>query len=70
MGAGIGLLAAPLAGAAVLALVGHRRHAAALNVAFSLLTLVAAACGKTHGQSDENRYVHSHIELQIDGRQG
>jgi hydrogenase-4 component F len=37
------LLVAPLAGGAVLALVGHRRGAAELNVAFSVLTFGAAA---------------------------
>jgi hydrogenase-4 component F len=43
MGAEIALLAAPLAGAGVLALVGHRGYAAGLNAAFSFLTLGAAA---------------------------
>jgi hydrogenase-4 component F len=43
MGAEIALLAAPLAGAGVLALVGHRGYAAGLNAAFSVLTLGAAA---------------------------
>jgi hydrogenase-4 component F len=37
------LLATPLAGAAVLALVGHRRHAAEVNIAFSIVTFGAAA---------------------------
>ena len=37
------LLASPLAGGAVLAFVGHRDRAAEINVAFSALTLVAAA---------------------------
>jgi hydrogenase-4 component F len=37
------LLASPLVGAVVLALFGHRRFAAEVNVAFSALTLVAAA---------------------------
>ena len=36
------LLASPLAGAFVLALVGHRDHARDVNVVFSLLTFVAA----------------------------
>jgi hydrogenase-4 component F len=43
MGAELLLLATPLAGAAVLALVGHRRYAAEVNVAFSLATFAAAA---------------------------
>src|SRR4030095_7777916 len=43
MGAELVLLATPLAGAAVLALVGHRRYAAEVNVAFSLATLAGAA---------------------------
>jgi hydrogenase-4 component F len=43
MGAELMLLATPLAGAAVLALVGHRRYAAEVNVAFSLATFAAAA---------------------------
>ena len=43
MGAELALLLAPLAGAAVLGLVGHRRYAAELNVAFSLATFAAAA---------------------------
>jgi hydrogenase-4 component F len=43
MGAELVLLATPLAGAAVLALVGHRRYAAEVNVAFSLATFAAAA---------------------------
>jgi hydrogenase-4 component F len=37
------LLGSPLAGGAVLALVGHRRYAPELNVAFSAFTLLAAA---------------------------
>jgi len=37
------LLATPLAGATVLALVGHRRHAAEVNIAFSIVTFGAAA---------------------------
>ncbi len=37
------LLLMPLAGAAVLALIGHRRPAAEVNAAFSTLTFVAAA---------------------------
>jgi hydrogenase-4 component F len=37
------LLLAPLAGGAVLALVGHRRFAAEVNVAFSVLTFAGAA---------------------------
>jgi hydrogenase-4 component F len=37
------LLAIPLAGAAALALFGHRKHAAELNAAFSVLTFGAAA---------------------------
>ena len=37
------LLAAPLAGAAVLALIGHRRYAAEANIAFSIVTFGAAA---------------------------
>jgi len=37
------LLGSPLAGGAVLALVGHRRYAPELNVAFSTFTLLAAA---------------------------
>jgi hydrogenase-4 component F len=37
------VLATPLVAAALLALFGHRRHAAEINVAFSLLTLIAAA---------------------------
>ena len=37
------LLGSPLAGGAVLALLGHRRYAPELNVAFSILTLLAAA---------------------------
>ncbi len=37
------LLASPLAGAVVLALFGHRRAAAEINVAFSTLTFIAAA---------------------------
>ena len=43
MGAELVLLATPLAGAAVLALVGHWRYAAEVNVAFSLATFAAAA---------------------------
>ena len=39
----LALLGSPLAGAAVLALVGHRDRAAELNVAFSMLTFLAAA---------------------------
>jgi hydrogenase-4 component F len=42
VGAELVLLATPLAGAAVLALVGHRRYAAEVNVAFSLGTFAAA----------------------------
>ena len=37
------LLASPLAGGAVLALIGHRRRAAEVNAAFSALTFAAAA---------------------------
>jgi hydrogenase-4 component F len=37
------LLLAPLAGGAVLALVGHRRHAAEVNAAFAIVTFGAAA---------------------------
>jgi hydrogenase-4 component F len=37
------LLLAPLAGGAVLALIGHRSYAAEVNAAFSLLTFAAAA---------------------------
>lgn len=37
------LLLAPLAGGAVLALIGHRRYAAEVNAAFALLTFGAAA---------------------------
>ena len=37
------LLGIPLAGGAVLALVGHRRYAPEVNAAFSALTLLAAA---------------------------
>jgi hydrogenase-4 component F len=37
------MLLVPLAGAAVLALFGHRRHAAAINTAASALTFVAAS---------------------------
>src|SRR5690606_319956 len=37
------LLGTPLLGGAVLALVGHHRYAAELNVAFSILTFAAAA---------------------------
>jgi hydrogenase-4 component F len=37
------VLGIPLAGAAVLGLIGHRDHAPAVNVAFSLATLVASA---------------------------
>ena len=43
MGAELARLLAPLAGAAVLGLVGHRRYAAEVNVAFSLATFAAAA---------------------------
>jgi len=43
MGAELLLLVTPLAGAAVLALAGHRRYAAELNAAFSLVTFGAAA---------------------------
>jgi hydrogenase-4 component F len=49
MGAALGLLLlAPLAGGAVLALVGHRRAAAELNVAFSVLTFAGAAALVAH----------------------
>ena len=46
------LLAAPLLGGAVLALLGHRRYAAELNVAFSSLTFGAAVAlvGRVIGQ--------------------
>jgi len=37
------VLGVPLAGGAVLALIGHRRYAAELNAAFSLATLIASA---------------------------
>jgi hydrogenase-4 component F len=43
MGAVLALLVAPLAGGAVLALIGHRRYAAEVNVAFSAVTFCAAA---------------------------
>ena len=42
MGTELLLLLAPLAGAAVLALVGHRRYAAEVNAGFSLVTFGAA----------------------------
>jgi hydrogenase-4 component F len=42
MGAELLLILAPLAGAAVLALVGHRRYAAEVNAGFSLVTFGAA----------------------------
>jgi hydrogenase-4 component F len=42
MGAQLLLILAPLAGAAVLALVGHRRYAAEVNAGFSLVTFGAA----------------------------
>ena len=37
------VLALPVAGAALLAIVGHRRHAPAVNVAVSVATFAAAA---------------------------
>jgi hydrogenase-4 component F len=43
MGAVLALLVAPLAGGAVLALIGHRRYAPEVNVAFSVVTFCAAA---------------------------
>jgi hydrogenase-4 component F len=43
MGAVLALLVAPLAGGAVLALIGHRRYAPEVNVAFSAVTFCAAA---------------------------
>ena len=43
MAAVLALLVAPLAGGAVLALIGHRRYAPEVNAAFSLVTFCAAA---------------------------
>jgi len=43
MGAVLALLVAPLAGGAVLALIGHRRYAPEVNAAFSVVTFCAAA---------------------------
>ncbi len=46
------LLGSPLAGGAVLALVGHRRYAPELNVAFSAFTL---ACRRRAGRRASSR---------------
>jgi hydrogenase-4 component F len=43
MGAELAILAAPLAGGALLALIGHRRYAPEVNAAISIVTFCAAA---------------------------
>src|SRR6516165_8130597 len=56
------LLGAPLAGAAVLAVVGARRFAPELNVAFSLLTFLAA-CALTVRVIGEGNLIVAHDQF-------
>ncbi len=59
------LLAIPVAGAAVLAALGHKRFAAELNAAFSAATFVAA-CALTARVVDQGKLLAGHEQFFID----
>src|SRR5690606_30649142 len=61
----IALLGAPLLGAVVLALLGHRRYAPEINVAFSLATFLAA-CALTYRVISEGNLIAANEQFFID----